>query len=63
MDLEDLALSKEWFYPFQLPSGRVTRTYAGADDIMPIHDTRLRMLEQALNSHFADRCPDTLLWT
>jgi tRNA (mo5U34)-methyltransferase len=54
MDLEDLALSREWFYPFKLPSGRVTRTYAGTDAITPIHDTRLRMLEQALNSHFGE---------
>lgn len=40
-------LDREWFYPFRLPSGRVTRTY---DDgrLDPVHATRLEMIDRAL---------------
>lgn len=50
---EQALLDKIWFYRFQLPSGRVTRTYDdGALDA--IHDTRLAMLQSVLRARFGD---------
>jgi tRNA (mo5U34)-methyltransferase len=51
--LEERALAKTWFYPFRLPSGRVTPTYdSGALDA--IHATRLAMMQSALRAEFGD---------
>lgn len=41
------ALSREWFYAYELPDGSVTPTYPDAD-IQAIHDTRWRMLDDYL---------------
>ncbi|MBO9662545.1 DUF1698 domain-containing protein [Dokdonella sp.] len=50
---EQALLDKTWFYRFQLPSGRVTRTYDdGALDA--IHETRLAMLQGVLRARFGD---------
>jgi hypothetical protein len=49
--LEQRILDKTWFYRFTLPSGKVTATYDdGALD--RIHETRLAMLQQVVDSHF-----------
>jgi len=44
---------REWFYPFELPDGRVTPTYDGGH-LNPIHATRLVMMNTVLESLFAD---------
>jgi ABC-2 type transport system ATP-binding protein/lipopolysaccharide transport system ATP-binding protein len=46
-DLEELALQKQWFYSFDLPSGRRTECLF-PPEINKIHDTRWAMLYQAL---------------
>ncbi len=48
---EAAILDREWFYPFRLPSGRVTRTY-DAGRLDPIHATRLAMIDAALEPAF-----------
>lgn len=45
--LEELALQKTWFFPFELPSGRRTKCLLDAD-VARIHDSRWRMLRAAL---------------
>src|SRR5262245_6366325 len=50
-DLEDRILSREWFYRYQLPSGRSTKLYI-PDDVAKIHDTRLEMMTAALSPLF-----------
>ena len=52
--LEEQALARRWFYPYQLPSGCITPTSEGAA-IDAIHHTRLRMLEAELERGFGDR--------
>lgn len=49
--LESQVLEKLWFYPFQLPSGAVTRT-THEGTLNAIHETRLGMMRQALAAHF-----------
>jgi hypothetical protein len=53
--LEELALMRRWFYPYRLPSGRVTATSEG-ESIDAIHHTRLRMLDSELLRTFGNRC-------
>lgn len=48
MSSEEDVLAREWFYPFELPSGRVTATYNGGQ-LDAIHDTRLRMIDKMLD--------------
>lgn len=48
---EAALMKREWFYPFQLPSGRFTRTYDGGR-LDPVHATRLAMIERALEPAF-----------
>lgn len=43
----DRALSREWFYSFELPDGRKTPTYL-PDDVATIHTTRLEMIDRIL---------------
>jgi tRNA (mo5U34)-methyltransferase len=50
-DAEATCLSREWFYPFRLASGGVTKTYVSAD-VAKIHHTRAAMLDAALDMHF-----------
>lgn len=50
-DLEARALARTWFYPFRLPSGRVTPTYDGGA-LDRIHETRLQMMDAALARAF-----------
>jgi len=52
--LEELALTRPWFYPYRLPSGRMTATVDG-EAIDAIHHTRLRMLDAELARTFGDR--------
>ncbi|MDJ0655230.1 MAG: methyltransferase domain-containing protein [Xanthomonadales bacterium] len=40
-------LSRDWFYPFQLPGGEVTPTYDGGR-LNAVHSTRLAMMDAAL---------------
>lgn len=47
-------LGRKWFYPFQLPGGRVTECYL-PPDVVPIHHTREAMLLQALEPLFRGR--------
>jgi tRNA (mo5U34)-methyltransferase len=46
-DLEDRILAREWFYRYQLPSGRSTKLYI-PDEVAKIHETRLEMMTAAL---------------
>ncbi len=48
---ETALLEREWFYPFRLPSGRVTPTYDGGR-LDAVHATRLAMIESALGPAF-----------
>lgn len=50
--VEDDILSREWFYRYRLPSGRETRLYI-PPEVEHIHDTRLAMMEAALEPYFA----------
>jgi tRNA (mo5U34)-methyltransferase len=50
-DLESRALAKTWFYPFRLPSGRITPTY-GSGELDAIHHTRTQMLDALLAREF-----------
>jgi len=50
-DLESKALAKTWFYPYRLPSGRVTPTY-GSGELDAIHHTRTQMLDALLAREF-----------
>jgi tRNA (mo5U34)-methyltransferase len=43
---------REWFYPFELPDGRITPTYDGGR-LNPIHATRLAMMDAVLDPLFA----------
>ena len=43
-----------WFYPFELPEGLHTTSLV-PPEVRGIFDTRLRMLESVLHSHFGDR--------
>lgn len=45
-------MEKEWFYSFELPDGRRTKTYH-AETLNAIHDTRWTMVEAALRSRYA----------
>lgn len=56
-ELEAEVLSRQWFYPFTLPSGRVTDTYV-TDDILKIHETRKRMLLGRLDQEFSQGTAD-----
>jgi len=49
--LEERALARRWFYPYRLPTGRVTPTVDGAA-IDAIHHTRLQMLDAELARTF-----------
>jgi tRNA (mo5U34)-methyltransferase len=49
----EMALSREWFYAFELPDGRKTRMYI-PDDMATIHDTRLAMIFSVLDAMFAE---------
>ena len=53
--MEEQALSRRWFYPYRLPSGRITATSEGSA-IDAIHYTRLRMLDAQLARGFGGRC-------
>jgi tRNA (mo5U34)-methyltransferase len=55
-DLEARCLARDWFYPFRLASGQVTRTYVSAE-VAKIHDTRLAMLKAAVRATFGDPLP------
>jgi tRNA (mo5U34)-methyltransferase len=57
-DLEGIILRRRWFYNFRLRSGRVTESYLPSD-VLPIHETRLRMLWQALEPIFGGIWPNT----
>ncbi len=46
--LIEQALSREWFYSYDLPDGSTTPTYHG-DDIKAIHNTRWQMLQSCLD--------------
>ncbi len=58
-DAEAHCLERKWFYPFQLPSGRVTPTYL-APEVALIHQTRLQMLQAAVAAHFGQPLPASL---
>lgn len=47
----DAVMSREWFYRFHLPDGRVSPCYVG-DDVIGIHDTRLAMVDWVLEPLF-----------
>ena len=49
--IEQRILDKTWFYPFRLPSGKITATYDGGA-LDQIHETRLAMLQQVVDSRF-----------
>lgn len=50
-DLEAKALAKTWFYPYRLPSGRITPTY-GTGELDSIHHTRTQMLDALMAREF-----------
>lgn len=51
--ISDAALfEREWFYPFELPDGRITPTYDGGH-LNPIHSTRVSMMNAVLDPLFA----------
>lgn len=52
----EMALTREWFYPFELPDGRKTRMYI-PDDMATIHETRLTMIFSVLDAMFANQWP------
>ena len=61
-ELETAILTRQWFYRFRLPSGRMTETYL-PEDVLKIHETREQMMMQVLSAEFAEgwenlRCAD-----
>ena len=56
-DFEEAILSREWFYRYQLPSGRCTRLYI-SDEVARIHDTRLEMMMSALEPFIKQHAGD-----
>ena len=52
--LKPKILSREWFYEFQLPSGRKTKSYL-PEEIQVIHRTRERMIFQYLEQRARTR--------
>jgi hypothetical protein len=61
-EIEGKILSRQWFYRFHLPSGRVTETYI-PEEMLKIHVTREQMLFQVLETKFGNewnnlRCAD-----
>lgn len=55
-DLEARCLSRPWFYPFRLASGRITDTYL-SPEVALIHQTRTQMLQSAVHAAFGDPLP------
>jgi tRNA (mo5U34)-methyltransferase len=60
--IEEKVLGREWFYEFQLPSGKRTKSYL-PKEILPIHRTRERMmfeyLERTVGGRWGElRCLD-----
>jgi tRNA (mo5U34)-methyltransferase len=55
--LEAWALSRDWFYRYQLPSGAVTP--GPVDLILTLHDARRDMMLRALSERFGDRLSTT----
>ena len=55
-DLETRCLSRPWFYPFRLASGRITDTYL-SPEVALIHQTRTQMLQSAVHAAFGDPLP------
>ncbi len=55
--LEAEILRRDWFYEFELPSGRKTRSYLPSD-VLGIHQTRSRMAFDYLDRRFGDRWSD-----
>jgi tRNA (mo5U34)-methyltransferase len=53
-NLEAKILGREWFYEFQLPSGKKTKSYL-PNEIQPIHQTRERMMFNYLEPRVGDR--------
>jgi 2-polyprenyl-3-methyl-5-hydroxy-6-metoxy-1,4-benzoquinol methylase len=51
-------LARPWFYEFDLPSGARTASYL-PPDMLPIHETRRRILMDVLEPEFGDRWPAT----
>ena len=51
MDREQALLEREWFYPFELPSGAVTPTYGGGK-LDAVHATRLAMMDSVLDAEY-----------
>lgn len=56
--LEQAVLEKSWFYPFELPSGKIVDQYIPAE-IQPIHHTRREMMWSALVPLFDGRWQET----
>lgn len=50
-DLIDQMKNRDWFYAFDLPDGGTTPNYAG-EDVLQIHNTRWRMLEQVAEDNW-----------
>lgn len=55
-ELEARCLSRPWFYPFRLSSGRVTDTYL-SPEVALVHQTRRQMLHSAVHAVFGDPLP------
>jgi tRNA (mo5U34)-methyltransferase len=60
--LEAKILERKWFYQFQLPGGQTTESYL-PEYALPIHTTRLQMMNQFLDDEFGQglnnlRCVD-----
>jgi hypothetical protein len=53
-EAERQALERKWFYRFQLPGGGRTESYLPAD-VLPIHETRERMVFSVLDPVFGNR--------
>ncbi|MDX1569622.1 MAG: methyltransferase domain-containing protein [Xanthomonadales bacterium] len=51
MDVETEVLKREWFYPYELPSGQVAPTYHGGR-LDAIHATRLAMMNRVIDREY-----------
>lgn len=54
LSLEEQAMSREWYYPFDLPSGNKIRCYL-PNDIMTIHTDRMAMVNAVLDKTFGHK--------
>lgn len=53
MTTEDVIFKRQWFYRFELPSGRTTEPFV-PEEVADIHPTRIQMIQSVLDPIYQD---------